>query len=182
MAPNRAISTAKTIRLSSLAAVGSLTILSWPEALNASRSKRACRMAIRRNARSLPDFPEFAQQLRMVSPELLRDGYKPGLPRYHRPRPDTRPDQRQGRSADIQLACVSDDLRSACGVPSGSMRDSRQRARGRRSRSQRDGTPGARDGGAGTPTDNPELGFVRLRTGKPLLVSNIDVTDKSPGW
>ena len=63
MAPNRAISTAKTIRLSSLAAVGSLTILSWPEALNASRSKRACRMAIRRNARSLPDFPEFAQQL-----------------------------------------------------------------------------------------------------------------------
>ncbi len=35
--------------------------------LNASRSKRACRMAIRRNACSLlalPDFPEFAQEVR----------------------------------------------------------------------------------------------------------------------
>jgi hypothetical protein len=57
-----------------------------PEALNASGSKRACRMAIRRNACSLlalPDFPEFAQavrygvpgtpkQLGMVSPVLTR--------------------------------------------------------------------------------------------------------------
>jgi len=30
----------------------------------------ACLMAISRNARTLPDFPEFAQQLGMVSPEL----------------------------------------------------------------------------------------------------------------
>ena len=30
----------------------------------------ACLMGISRNARSLPDFPEFAQQLGMVSPEL----------------------------------------------------------------------------------------------------------------
>ena len=48
-----------------------LTILSWPEALNASRSKRACRMAIRRNACSLlalPDFPEFAQAVRYGVP------------------------------------------------------------------------------------------------------------------
>jgi len=60
----KAIPAEKSIRSSLLAAVGPLTILSWPEALNASRSKRACRMAIRRNACSLlalPDFPEFAQ-------------------------------------------------------------------------------------------------------------------------
>ena len=31
----------------------------------------ACLMAISRNARSLTDFPEFAQQLGMESPELL---------------------------------------------------------------------------------------------------------------
>src|SRR5208283_3052767 len=64
MSPNRAILAEKSIRCSLLATVGPLTILSWPEALNASRSKRACRMAIRRNACSLlalPDFPEFAQ-------------------------------------------------------------------------------------------------------------------------
>src|SRR5271157_4165248 len=59
MSPNQAIPAEKSIRCSLLAAVGPLTILSWPEALNASRSKRACRMAIRRNACSLPDFPEF---------------------------------------------------------------------------------------------------------------------------
>ena len=54
----------KSIDSSPLAAVGPLIILSWPESLNASRSRRACRMAIRRNACSLlalPDFPEFAQ-------------------------------------------------------------------------------------------------------------------------
>ena len=45
---------------SPLAAVHLLIILSWPEALNASGSRRACPMAIRRNARSLLDFPEFA--------------------------------------------------------------------------------------------------------------------------
>jgi len=38
-----------------------LNILSRPETLNASGSRRACRMAISRNASSFPDFPEFAQ-------------------------------------------------------------------------------------------------------------------------
>ena len=54
-----------------------LDILSWPEALNASRSRCACRMAIQRNACSLlalPDFPEFAQAVSNgVSPELLKE-------------------------------------------------------------------------------------------------------------
>ena len=64
ISPNQAIPAEKSIRCSLLAAVGPLTILSWPEALNASHSKRASRMAIRRNACSLlalPDFPQFAQ-------------------------------------------------------------------------------------------------------------------------
>src|SRR5271165_1597490 len=70
----------KSIRYSLLATVGPLTILPWPEALNASRSKRACRMAIRRNACSLlalPDFPKFAQAVRYGvpgTPELLEIG------------------------------------------------------------------------------------------------------------
>src|SRR5208337_2912130 len=38
-----------------------LNILSRPETLNASGFRRACRMAISRNASSFPDFPEFAQ-------------------------------------------------------------------------------------------------------------------------
>jgi hypothetical protein len=49
-----------------------LNILSRPETLNASGSRRACRMAISRNARSLPDFTEFVKQLGMVSPELRK--------------------------------------------------------------------------------------------------------------
>ena len=64
MSPNQAIFTEKSIRLSLLAAAQPLNILSRPEALNASASKRACRMAISRNASSLPDFPEFAQAVR----------------------------------------------------------------------------------------------------------------------
>ncbi len=71
MSPNQAIPAEKSNRSSLLAAVGPLTILSWPETLNASRSKRACRMAIRRNACSplaLPDFPEFAQAVRCGVP------------------------------------------------------------------------------------------------------------------
>jgi len=73
MPPNQAIRADKSIRCSLLAAVGPLIILSWPEALNASRSMRACRMAIRRNdflcllsliSRNSP------KQLGMVSPEL----------------------------------------------------------------------------------------------------------------
>jgi hypothetical protein len=72
------------MRFSPLAAAQSLTILLWPEALNASRSKRACRMAIRRNACSLlalPDFPELSKQLAMVSPELLTtENLRPCIP------------------------------------------------------------------------------------------------------
>ena len=71
ISPNQAIPAEKSIRYSLLAAVGPLTILSWPEAINASRSKRACRMAISRNACSLlalPDFPEFAQAVRCGVP------------------------------------------------------------------------------------------------------------------
>ena len=41
MSPNQAISLDKSIRFSSLAAARPLTILSWPEALNASGSRRA---------------------------------------------------------------------------------------------------------------------------------------------
>ena len=55
-----------------------LIILSWPEALNASGSKRACRMVISRNACSLvalPHFPELAQAVRYgvtgISAKLL---------------------------------------------------------------------------------------------------------------
>ena len=71
MSPNQAIPAEKSIRFSPLAAVQPLTILSWPEALNASGSRRACRMAISRNACSLvalPDFPEFAQAVRYGVP------------------------------------------------------------------------------------------------------------------
>src|SRR5271157_2728267 len=80
MSTNQAIPAEKSNRSSLLAAVGPLTTLSWPEALNASRSKRACRMAIRRNACSLlalPDFPKFAQAVRYGvpgTPELLEIG------------------------------------------------------------------------------------------------------------
>src|SRR5208337_2715750 len=46
---------------SRLAAAQPLTIHSRPEALDATGFRRACRMAIGRNARALFDFPEFAQ-------------------------------------------------------------------------------------------------------------------------
>ena len=71
MSPNRAIPAEKSNRSSPLATAPPLTILSWPETLNASGSRRACRMAIRRNACSLlalPDFPEFAQAVRFGVP------------------------------------------------------------------------------------------------------------------
>src|SRR5208283_5405563 len=64
---NRRFVQTKSIRFSPLAAAQPLTILSWPEALNASGSRRACWMAISRNASSLlalPDFPEFAPAVR----------------------------------------------------------------------------------------------------------------------
>jgi len=68
MSQNQAIPAEKSNRCSLLAAVGPLTILSRPETLNASGSRRACPMAIRRNARSLLDFPEFAQAVRYGVP------------------------------------------------------------------------------------------------------------------
>ncbi len=63
-APNRAIPVHKSIRSFPLAAAHPLTVLSWPEGLHASGSRRACLMHTGRNACSfvaLPDFPEFAQ-------------------------------------------------------------------------------------------------------------------------
>jgi hypothetical protein len=57
-----------------LAAVGPLNILSRPEALNASGSRHARRMAISRNACSLPDFPEFAQAVRYGVPGTPKQG------------------------------------------------------------------------------------------------------------
>ena len=73
MSPNQAIPADKSIRFSPLAAAQPLTILSWPEALNASGSRRACRMAISRNACSLLlslISRNSPKQLGMVSPEL----------------------------------------------------------------------------------------------------------------
>jgi hypothetical protein len=70
-APNRAIPAHKSIRSFPLAAAHPLTVLSWPEALRASGSRRACRMHIGRNACSpvaLLDFPEFAQAVRYGVP------------------------------------------------------------------------------------------------------------------
>ena len=56
MSPNwRFLRTNQSVS-SPLAAAQPLTILSWPEALNASGSRRACRMAISRNACSLFSF------------------------------------------------------------------------------------------------------------------------------
>jgi|SRR5271157_5421494 len=64
MSPNQATPAEKSIRFSPLAAVQPLNILSGPETHNASGSRRACRMAISRNPRSPPRFPEFAQAVR----------------------------------------------------------------------------------------------------------------------
>jgi len=68
MSPNQATLAEKSIRFSPLAAAPPLNILSRPETLNASGSRRACRMAISRNACSLPDFPEFTQAVRFGVP------------------------------------------------------------------------------------------------------------------
>jgi hypothetical protein len=53
MSPNQAIPAHKLMDSSSFATAQPLTILSWREALNASGSRRARRMAINRNASSL---------------------------------------------------------------------------------------------------------------------------------
>ena len=74
-APNQAIPADKSIRSFPLAAAHPLTVLSWPEAHDASGSRRACLMHISRNARSLvalPDFPEFAQAVRYGVPRTPR--------------------------------------------------------------------------------------------------------------
>jgi len=71
MSPNQTIFTDKIICSSPLAAAHPLTVLSWPETLHASGSRRACLMHISRNACSLvalPDFPEFAQAVRYGVP------------------------------------------------------------------------------------------------------------------
>jgi len=73
MSPNRAILTEKPIRLSSLAAAQPWIILSRLEPLNASGSRRACRMAISRNPHALialPDFSDSPKRSGMVSPGL----------------------------------------------------------------------------------------------------------------
>ena len=74
MSPNQAISSDKSIRFSPLAVARPLTIRSWPEALNASGSRRACWMAI--SAMPLLSLlflisRNSPQQLGMVSPELV---------------------------------------------------------------------------------------------------------------
>jgi len=76
MSPNQATPAEKPIRFSPLAAAQPLNILSRPETLNASGSRRACQMAISRNACSLPDFPEFAPGSRevLLLPRPLRTG------------------------------------------------------------------------------------------------------------
>src|SRR5271157_5316472 len=74
-APIQAIPAHKSIRAFPLAAAQPLTILSWQEALNASNSRRACPMHIGRNACSLlalPDFPEFAPEVRYGVPGTPR--------------------------------------------------------------------------------------------------------------
>jgi len=89
MSPNQATLAEKSIRCSSLTAAQPLNILSRPATINASGSRRACRMAISRNARSLPDFPEFAQAVRgMVSPELRAGMVSPELQATRRALPD----------------------------------------------------------------------------------------------
>ncbi len=77
MSPNQATPAEKSIHFSPLAAAQPLNILPRPETLNASGSRRACRMAICRNASSLPDFPEFAQAVRygvLASGKLWKGG------------------------------------------------------------------------------------------------------------
>ena len=77
MSPNQAIFTDKIICSSPLAAAHPLTVLSWPKALNPSFFRRACRLAISRNACSLLDFLEFAQAVRygvLASGKLWKGG------------------------------------------------------------------------------------------------------------
>ena len=72
MSPNQATLAEKSIRFSSLAAAQPLNILSRPETLKASGSRRACR----RPSAAMPVLslisPISPKQLGMVSPELRR--------------------------------------------------------------------------------------------------------------
>ena len=63
MSPNQAIPTDKLIRFFPLAAAQPSTILSWPEALDASGFRRACRMGISRNACSLLIRTQLAESV-----------------------------------------------------------------------------------------------------------------------
>ena len=74
MSPNQAIPAEKSIRFFPLAAAQPLNILSRPEMLNATGSRRPCRMAISRNACSLVPAlisRNLPKELGMVSRELL---------------------------------------------------------------------------------------------------------------
>ena len=76
LCPNQAIPAHSSIRSFPLAAAHPLTVLSWPEALHVSGSRRACLMHIGRNACSLVALPDFSRsspkQLGIVSPELQK--------------------------------------------------------------------------------------------------------------
>src|SRR5208337_1338111 len=86
MSPNRAIAPERTIRLSSLAAAPPWIILSRPEALNATGSRPACRLAISRHAYSLialRDSPEFAQAVGHGVHRTLYHLQRTAKPREH---------------------------------------------------------------------------------------------------
>ena len=93
MSPNQATLAEKSIRFSSLAAAQPLNILSRPETLKASGSRRACR----RPSAAMPVLslisPSSPKQLGMVSPELPSSPKQLGMVspelrcRRHLPRP-----------------------------------------------------------------------------------------------
>jgi len=98
--PNQAIPAGKSIHSPPLAATQPLTILSWPETLNATSSRRACRMAITRNTSPFMfvSYGSHAKtwvgsEIGMVSPEYSFVHYlRPGR------RPISRPERRRARS------------------------------------------------------------------------------------
>ena len=68
--PNQAIPAGKSIHSPLLAAAQPLTILSWPEALNATSSRRACRMAITRNTSPFMFVSYGSHAKTWVGPEI----------------------------------------------------------------------------------------------------------------
>src|SRR5208337_1368403 len=84
MSPKQASLSEKSIGSFPLAAAHPLTVLSWPEALHASGSRRTCVMHISRNACSLvalPDLPELAQAVRHGVPGTPRQS--PHYAKWH---------------------------------------------------------------------------------------------------